>query len=171
MRLTVGTIVVYPGHGAGRILTREKQLDRGAVRDVVVLELSHGLLVTLPLERARGLLRPPLSQTDLRRVQETLRLAPPPSEDGWLKRRKDTQLKLAHGGPIELAEVVRDGALRKRTLLTKQPGSFLSASERALNTRARQLLTSEIGLANDLEPAEADAWINEQLNPTTQLKP
>lgn len=156
MRLAVGTSVVYPGHGVGRILTRQK--------DEVVLELSNGLRVTLPIERARGLLRPPLAQTDLCQVQETLRLVPPPNEDNWAKRKKDTELKLTHGDPIGLAEVVRDGALRERRLLARQSGSFLSASERSLNTRARRLLTGEIGLANDLEPAEAEAWIDEQLN-------
>lgn len=139
------------------------------MRDVVVLELCEGLLVTLPVELARRLLRPPLSQADLCRVQETLRLAPPPCEDGWLKRRKDAQLKLTHGSPVELAEVVRDSALREQRLLASKGGAFLSTSERALYTRARRLLAGEIGLANDLEPAEADAWINEQLDPTSQL--
>jgi RNA polymerase-interacting CarD/CdnL/TRCF family regulator len=166
MRLVVGTSVVYPGHGVGRIVTRQKRLDRGAMRDVVVLELSDGLLVTLPLARARELLRPPLSQTDLCQVRETLGLVPPPNEDGWMKRRKDTELKLTQGDPIGLAEVVRDGALRERRALAKPRGSILSASERALNTRARRLLTGEIGLAIDVEPAEADAWINEHLNPS-----
>lgn len=168
-RLRVGAVVVHPGHGAGRILAREKRQDRGAVRNVVVLELCDGLLVTLPVELARRVLRSPLSQADLFRVQETLRLAPLPSEDGWLKRRRDTQLKLTRGSPIELAEVVRDGALRQQRLLASKRGAFLSASERALYTRARRLLAGEIGLVNDLEPAEADAWIDEQLDPTSQL--
>ena len=139
------------------------------MRDVVVLELSDGLLVTLPLELARGLLRPPLSETDLLLVQETLRLAPPLSEDSWLKRTKDTKLKLTRGDPIGLAEVVRDGALRQRRLLAKKGGAFLSSSERALYTRARRLLAGEVGLANELDPAEAEAWITEQLDPLSQL--
>ena len=43
--------------------------------------------------------------------------------------------------------------------------SQLSPSERDLYKRARTLLSAEIGLARDLEPAEADAWIEEQLAP------
>ena len=167
--LRVGAVVVHPGHGAGRIVAREKRQDRGAMRVVVVLELCDGLLVTLPLELARTLLRPPLSQGDLGRVQETLRLAPPPSEDGWLKRRKDTQLKLTHGSPIELAEVVRDAARRQQRLLASKSGAFLSTSERALYARARRLLAGEIGLANGLELEAADAWIDKQLDTTSHL--
>ena len=138
---------------------------QGAMREVLVLDLADGLSVTLPVERARALLRPLLSETELRRVQETLRQDDTPSEDVWLKRRKDTQIKLAGGDPLGLAEVVRDAALRERRLIAKRNGSQLSPSERDLYVRARKLLSGEIGLANGLEPVEADAWIQEQLAP------
>jgi RNA polymerase-interacting CarD/CdnL/TRCF family regulator len=97
--------------------------------------------------------------------QETLRQDQTPSDDTWLKRRKDTQIQLADGDPLGLAEVVRDGALRERRLLAKRTGSQLSPSERDLYMRARRLLSGEIGMAQGLEPAEADAWIQEQLAP------
>jgi RNA polymerase-interacting CarD/CdnL/TRCF family regulator len=136
------------------------------MREVLVLELMNGLSVTLPIDRARELLRPLLSETDLRRVQETLGEDHAACEDVWLKRRKDTQMKLAGGDPLALAEVVRDGALRERTLLARRNGSQLSPSERDLYMRARRLLSGEIGLAHGLEPVEADAWIEEQLAAT-----
>ncbi len=122
--------------------------------------------MTLPMERARELLRPLLSETDLGRVQERLREEHTPSELVWLKRRKDTQMKVAGGDPLRLAEVVRDGAPRERRLIAKSSGSQLSTSERALYPKARRLLSGEIGLAHGLKPAEADAWIEEQLAAT-----
>src|SRR6266496_3475408 len=97
MRLSVGGVVVHPAHGAGHVVAREKRMVQGAMREVLVLALMDGLSVTLPIERARELLRPLLSETDLRRVQETLRQEHTLSEDVWLKRRKDTQVKLAGG--------------------------------------------------------------------------
>jgi RNA polymerase-interacting CarD/CdnL/TRCF family regulator len=136
---------------------------QGAVREVLVLDLADGLIVTLPVERARKVLRPLLSEADLCRVQETLSEHHTLSEDVWLKRRKDTQVKLAGGDPLGLAEVVRDGALRERRLIAKRNGSQLSPSERSFYMRARRLLSGEIGLAHGLEPVEADAWIEEQL--------
>ncbi len=88
------------------------------------------------------------------------------SGDGWLKRRKDTQAKVAAGDPLALAEVVRDGATRERRLVAKRNGSGLSPSERDVYVRARKLLSAEIGLARGLAAGEADAWIEEQLSAT-----
>lgn len=116
MRLVVGDRVVYPGHGVGHVTAREKRSVEGAEQDVLVLSLSEGLSVTLPVERAEGLLRPLLSEADLSRVGETLREDHALSADVWVKRMKATQVKLASGDPLELAEIVRDGALRQLDL-------------------------------------------------------
>jgi CarD family transcriptional regulator len=156
-------VVVYAAHGVGRVTARETQVVLGAAQEILVLELADGLSVTLPIERACALLRPLLSEADLRRVQETLRTDHPLSEDVWLKRRKDTLVKLTGGDPLGLAEVVRDCAHRQQRLTAKRTGSQLSASERDLYMRARRLLSGEIGLARGLETAAADAWIEEQL--------
>jgi CarD family transcriptional regulator len=161
VRLAVGDVVVYPAHGVGRVAAREKRL--GAAQEILVLELADGLSVTLPVERARELLRPLLSEADLRRVQQALREQHTLNEDAWLKRRKDTQVKLAGGDPLGLAEVVRDCTRRQQRLIAKRTGSQLSPSERDFYARARRLLSAEIGLARGLEPAAADAWIEEQL--------
>jgi RNA polymerase-interacting CarD/CdnL/TRCF family regulator len=67
---------------------------------------------------------------------------------------------------LGLAEVVRDCARREQRLIAKGAGSRLSPSENDLYKRARRLLSGEIGLARGLEPAEADAWIEEQLAAT-----
>lgn len=166
MRLAVGDVVVYAAHGVGRVAAREKRVVLGAAQEILVLELADGLSVTLPVERARELLRPLLSEADLRRVQETLRKDHTLSEDVWLKRRKDTQVKVAGGDPLGLAEVVRDCARREQRLIAKHTGSRLSPSERALYLRARRLLSGEIGLVRGLGPAEADAWIEEQFATT-----
>ena len=52
MKLTVGDVVVYAAYGVGRIVAREKRVIVGSDQEIVVLELAHGLTVTLPLERA-----------------------------------------------------------------------------------------------------------------------
>jgi CarD family transcriptional regulator len=162
VRLEVGDVVVYGAHGVGSLVARERRMVQGATREVLVLELSDGLLVTLPVERAREVLRQPLSEADLSRVQETLSEEHTISEDAWLKRRRDTQLKVGAGDPLGLAEVV-DGALRERRLTARHKGSQLSPGERNLYMHARRLLSLEIGLAHGLGPDEADAWIEEQL--------
>lgn len=166
MRLIVGDVVVYAAYGVGRIVAREKRVI-DADQEIVVLELAHGLTVTLPLERAIRQLRPPVDEADMRRVQQTLRETGTLSSDVWLKRRKDTQAKLKGGDPVELAEVVRDGAHRVRALAERPSRQQLSPGEKDLYMRARQLLSEEIREVRGVEEADADAWIEEQLAPAS----
>ena len=165
VKLGVGDAVVYPGHGAGRVAAREKRVVFGAEQEVVVLELGDGLSVTLPMQLACELLRPLVSEAGLSRVQETLREDGALSGDVWVKRLKQVQAKLRGGDPLELAEIVRDGARRERTLTPNGTNSKLSINEKALCVKARKLLAGEIGLARGLDRAEVDAWIDEQLAP------
>ena len=164
VRLKIGDVVVYPAYGVGRIAIREERLVLGLKKEILVLELADGLSVTLPIELADGLLRPLLSEADIVHVRETLREDQALSEDGWLKRKKDTQTKVVGGDPSELAEVVRNGARRERRMKANGTASQLSPSERDLYLRARRLLSGEIGSARGLEPDAADAWIEEQLD-------
>ena len=165
MKLAVGDVVVYPAYGAGRVAAREKRVVLGAEQEVVVLELGDGLSVTLPMHLARELLRPLVSEAGLRRVQETLREDGAPSGDVWVKRVKQVQAKLRGGDPLGLAEIVRDGARRERTVTANGTNSKLSISEKELCVKAQKRLSGEIGLARGLDRAEVDAWIDEQLAP------
>ena len=163
VRLAVGDMVVYASHGAGHVAARERRVILGKRQEVIVLALADGLSVELPMERAHELLRPLASEADMSRVQMTLGADHAANSDSWLKRRRDSQAKLTGGDPIELAEIIRDSAHRESTLPAK---SQLSPGERDLFVRARQLLSTEIALARDVEPAEANAWIDEQLTRT-----
>lgn len=163
MRLAVGDLVVYASHGAGRVAAREKRIVLGKRQEVVVLALAGGLSVELPMERAHELLRPLVTEADMSRVQTALSADHAANSDPWLKRRRESQAKLTSGDPIELAEIIRDSAHREWTLRAK---SQLSPAERDLFVKARQLLSNEIALARGVGPAEANAWIDEQLTRT-----
>ena len=165
VRLAVGDLVVYASHGAGRVAAREKRVVLGKGQEVIVLALAAGLSVELPIQRAHDLLRPLASEADLSRVKKTLGADHALSRDTWLKRRRVSQAKLRGGDPIELAEIIRDGARREWSLRTRGTKSQLSPGERELFVRARQLLSTEIALARGVEPSEANAWIDEQLAP------
>jgi CarD family transcriptional regulator len=149
-------MVVYASHGAGYVAARERRVVLGKRQEVVVLALAGGLSVELPMERADELLRPLASEADMFRVQTTLGADHAANSDPWLKRRRESQAKLTGGDPIQLAEIIRDSAHREWK-------SRLSPGERDLFVKARQLLSTEIALARGVEPAEANAWIDEQL--------
>ena len=161
--LAVGDVIVYGSHGVGRVRARQKRVVLGAEVELVELELADGLTVTRPLGRAQEQLRPLASESDLRRVQETLREAHMLGTDSWTKRRQTAQAKLRDGDPVGLAELVRDGARRKDARSAGGPQPALSPSEQELSLKARQLLSAEVALARGLRPAEANAWIDEQL--------
>ena len=135
----------------------------GSQREVVVIELEGELTVTLPLELAETQLRPLASEADLRRVRQALRDDSQLSVDPWLSRRRETLEKLTGGNPVQLAEIVSEGAQRQQLRLAKGSKPQLSAGEREIFGKARRLLSGEIALALGIQPAAADGWIDKQL--------
>lgn len=158
MRLAVGDMVVYGVHGAGSVVARETRAVDGGSEVLVVLSLSRGLSVQLPLMRAVELLRPVADELELGRVQAILTADAAPSSDSWLQRQREGRAKL--GSTVGLAEILRDGAGRDAP---RTSGSKLSPSERELVRRAHELLANEIALSRGVEPAEASVWIDDQL--------
>ena len=141
--------------------SRPGQADRREGQDLVVLEFSSGLTVTLPTARARESMRPPSSEAELMRVQYVLRADESPTEQPWSKRFRVIREKVTAGEAIGLAEVVRDGLRRQGNLAGR--GTALSLTERELYLKARRLLAEEIGIARSLDPADADRWIADQV--------
>ena len=78
------------------------------------------------MQLACELLRPLVSEAGLSRVQETLRGDGTLSGDVWVKRLNQVQAKLRGGDPLELAEIVRDGAWREGRLTASGTNSKLS---------------------------------------------
>ena len=164
MKLDVGDIVVYGSHGAGPITARESKVVLGTRQEVVVLELTGGLRVELPLERAQELLRPLATESDLSRVQEVLGADQAVSSDTWLKRQRQSVATLNAGDPVGLARIIRDGARREEARPSKGGISRLSVWERQIGAKARGLLSTEIAFARSVAPEEANVWIDRQLD-------
>jgi CarD family transcriptional regulator len=156
-------VVVYAAYGLGRVVAREKRGALAAKQEFVVLEFDDGLRVSLPIERALAQLRPLASEPELARVQEMLREVHAVSTEPWLARQRDARAKLTAGDPVGLAEIVRDGAAREKSLLLRRTKPQLSPGERDLFVRARKLLSSEIAHVRGLATWEADDWIDQQL--------
>jgi RNA polymerase-interacting CarD/CdnL/TRCF family regulator len=163
VKLGVGDVVVYGGHGVGYVAAREGRVVLGAAREVVVVELQDGLTVTLPLDMARSQLRPLATDAEVRRVRAVLREDHTLSTVPWLSRRREIAEKMAGGDLVRLAEIVSEGAQRERMRLAKGGKQQRSPGERDVFLRARKLLSGEIALVLGLEPAAADGWIDDQL--------
>ena len=158
--MIVGEVVVYGGHGVGRITAAPA--SRAAGQQTVVLECSGGLTITLPLARAQQCLRPLSTEAELRLVQRTLRSAESPFERTWQRRVRATRGKLTEGLATGLAEVTRDGIHRERRQGADGPAGA-SPQERRLYLTARNLLATEISAARGIDHSEADDWIAAQV--------
>jgi RNA polymerase-interacting CarD/CdnL/TRCF family regulator len=125
--------------------------------------------VTLPSARARESLRSLADESDLARVEETLRADESARAAQWTKRFRATREKVVAGRVIGLAEVVRDGAHREHRQALRS-GSMPSPAERELYVRARRLLAEEVGAVRGIDLPTADEWITEQLDAAIEAR-
>jgi RNA polymerase-interacting CarD/CdnL/TRCF family regulator len=157
--LRPGALVVYGSYGLGRISPARPGDDREQGAERVVLEFPGGLSVSLPRDRAVSCLRSISGQQALACVRDVLRHRDVAVERSWQVRTKSSRAKLAAGEAVGLAEVVRDTVEVGRGSSSGRVPSY----ERDLYLKARRLLAAEVGAAMDTDEAEADAWIEGQL--------
>ena len=158
--LAVGDLVVYGSHGVGRVMTRHAAV--GDRQEAVSVKFAAGLIVMLPLERARLTLRPLAAEAELVQVVRVLRSDRTIDSQTWSKRLRALQAKVATGEIVAWAEIVRDG-IKGDQDRSQKGGSWPAPSERQLYLKARALLAAEVAAVRETEPQEADAWIVEQV--------
>jgi CarD family transcriptional regulator len=158
MTFTVGDTVVYPHHGAATIEAIEKRTIKGVERDYLVLRVAQGdLTVRVPSENVDLVgVRDVVNQEGLDRVFDVLRQPYTEEPTNWSRRYKANLEKLASGDVIKVAEVVRDLWRRERE-------RGLSAGEKRMLAKARQILVSELALAENTNEDKAEAILDEVL--------
>ena len=158
MTFTVGDTVVYPHHGAATIEAIEKRTVKGVERDYLVLRVAQGdLTVRVPAENVDLVgVRDVVNQEGLDRVFDVLRQPYTEEPTNWSRRYKANLEKLASGDVIKVAEVVRDLWRRERE-------RGLSAGEKRMLAKARQILVSELALAEKTNEDKAEAILDEVL--------
>src|SRR6266566_1404802 len=158
MTFQVGDTVVYPHHGAARIEAVETRTIKGEARSYLVLKVDKGdLTVRVPADNAELVgVRDVVGQEGLERVFEVLRAPHTEEPTNWSRRYKANLEKLASGDVNKVAEVVRDLWRRDRE-------RGLSAGEKRMLAKARQILVSELALAEKTNEDKAEALLDEVL--------
>jgi CarD family transcriptional regulator len=158
MVFKVGETVVYPHHGAALIQATETRTVRGEEKVYLVLKIAQGdLTVKVPAENAEIVgVRDVVDQTGLNRVFEVLRAPHTEEPTNWSRRYKANLEKLASGDVNKVAEVVRD-------LWRRDKERGLSAGEKRMLAKARQILVSELALAEKTNEDKAEALLDEVL--------
>ena len=159
MPFEVGDKVVYPHHGAATIERLEKVSDPlGVRRDYLVLRLAYGeLTLKVPADNAAEIgLRDVINDEEVEEVFAVLRKREARMPTNWSRRYKANLEKLASGDVMKVAEVVRD-------LWRRDQDRGLSAGEKRMLSKARQILVSELALAERTNEVNAEALLDEVL--------
>ena len=158
MAFNVGDTVVYPHHGAALIEAVEIRKVKGEDREYLVLRVAQGdLTVRVPADNVDLVgVRDVVNQEGLDKVFNVLRQPYTEEPTNWSRRYKANLEKLASGDVIKVAEVVRDLWRRERE-------RGLSAGEKRMLAKARQILVSELALAEKTNEDKAEAMLDEVL--------
>lgn len=150
MSFKVGDRVVYPHHGAAVIEKKEKREFDGETSEYFVLRMAHGeLTLRVPTDKVDEVgMRPPISSDDVDDLFQLIGKKDVREPTNWSRRFKNHQEKMKSGDVYQVAEVVRNLALR-------EADKGLSAGEKSMLVKARQVLVSELSFA--LGVSEDDA--------------
>ena len=150
MDFEIGDNVIYPHHGAATIVGRETREAFGEKREYFNLRTAHGdLALSVPTDNVDGVgMRPPIDEDDVEDLFELLSKKDVREPANWSRRFKNHQEKLKSGDIYQVAEVVRNLALR-------EAAKGLSAGEKSMLEKSRQILISELSISMDVTENQA----------------
>src|SRR3982750_3795900 len=151
----VGDKVVYPHHGAGTVVKREKREVLGEKREYLTIKILHNdMTVNVPSENAEAVgLRKVIGEDMVKVVVKALTGGGTAMPKNWNRRFKHNRDKMKTGDILELAEVVRNLSLR-------DVEKGLSTGEKQMFVKAKKILASELMYAKDMDEEEAAEWLD-----------
>ena len=154
----LGDHVVYPHHGAGKVLSKEDMEVLGTTREYLTIKILHNdMTVRVPTENAAlAGLRRVIDEETVKKVLDVLGDEVSEMPKNWNRRFKHNRDKIKTGDIYELAEVVRNLSLRE-----SEKG--LSTGEKQMFTRTKKILASELMYALDKDEEDAESYLDELL--------
>jgi CarD family transcriptional regulator len=151
----LGDNVVYPHHGAGKVLKKEKRRMFGEEREYLTIKILHNdMTVMVPCENAgKAGLRRVIDEDTVKKVLAVLEDECSEMPKNWNRRFKHNRDKIKTGDIYELAEVVRNLAFREHE-------KGLSTGEKQMFTRAKKILASELMYALDKNEEDAEEHLD-----------
>jgi CarD family transcriptional regulator len=158
MPFDVGDKVVYPHHGAAVVERREVIEAFGDTKEYLVLRLAYGdLILRVPTDNTEEVgLREVINDEEVEEVFAVLRKKDVRMPTNWSRRYKNHVEKLKSGDIYQVAEVVRN-------LSNRDKDKGLSAGEKRMLTRARQILVSELTFALGVDEEQAQKKLDDEL--------
>ncbi len=151
--------MVYPTPGAAAIDHMQTRTIKGEDKLYLVLRIvgQNDLVVRVPAQNLDEIgVRNVVDAEGLERVFSVLRAPHTEEPSNWSRRYKANLEKLHSGNVMKVAEVVRDLWRRERE-------RGLSAGEKRMLAKARQILVSELALAEKVAEDRAEVLLDEVL--------
>jgi CarD family transcriptional regulator len=154
----VGQSVVYPHHGAGKVLRKEMKDVLGESREYLTIKILHNdMTVMVPTQNAAVAgLRPIIDEETVEKVLAVLGDECSEMPKNWNRRFKHNRDKIKTGDIYELAEVVRNLAIREAE-------KGLSTGEKQMFTRAKKILASELMYALEMDEQQVEDHLHSLL--------
>ena len=158
MKFEVGETVVYPHHGAAEIIEVSEKKIRGEKQKYLKLRVAQGdLIIQVPAANVEMVgVRDVIDRKGVKQVFDVLRAEFVEEPTNWSRRYKANREKLASGDVVKVSEVVRD-------LWRRDQDRGLSAGEKRMLAKARQILISELALARKVDEEKASAELDKVL--------
>jgi CarD family transcriptional regulator len=150
MIFEVGETVVYPHHGAATITAVTTRTIKGVEKRYITLNVHQSdLAIELPIDNAELVgVRDVIDSAGVEAVFAVLRSDVEEEAANWSRRFKANSEKMGSGDVYRISEVVRD-------LWRRDHVSGVSMGEKNMLTKARQILVSELALAQKSTGEEA----------------
>ncbi|WP_423922413.1 CarD family transcriptional regulator [Frigoribacterium sp. 2-23] len=158
MNTAVGETLVYPHHGAVTITASTDRVVKGEKKTYLTMKVhTSELEIQLPVDNLELVgVREVIDDAGVQAVYDVLRADMVEEPGNWSRRYKANQEKMATGSVYRVSEVVRD-------LWRREVQSGVSAGEKRLLQKARQILVSELALALGVDDEKASEQLDEVL--------
>ena len=154
----VGDKIVYPMHGAGTIDSIEEKDILGEKQSYYILKMPSNVKVMIPTAKAEEVgVRNIIDKGSADKVFNLLSQDETEMDKNWNKRYRDNMDKLKSGDIYEIADVVRN-------LSFKQKEKGLSTGEKKMLINAKQILVSELVLAEQSNQDEMEEIVDTKIN-------
>lgn len=153
----VGDHIVYPMHGAGTIEGIEEKDILGERQSYYILKMPGEVKVMVPTNKAEEIgVRGIVDKQTADKVFSVLEEDSTEMSLNWNKRYRDNMDKIKSGDIYEVADVVRN-------LSFKQKEKGLSTGEKKMLLNAKQILISELVLAEQASQDEIEGLIDNKI--------
>ena len=154
----IGDKIVYPMHGAGTIDSIEEKDILGEKQAYYIIKMPGEVKVMIPTDKAEQVgVRNIINKEDAAKVMSVLSENETEMDKNWNKRYRDNMDKMKSGDIYEVADVVRN-------LSFKQKEKGLSTGEKKMLSNAKQILVSELVLAEHASQEEVEELVNNKIN-------